>query len=333
MPPKLIHEHPLAKDGQGRLKCRIGTVFPDQNAIVTLPGIHATQRMAYLDLLDQQRQQAGQPVLTRVERNGYWENAVDLIMEGNIIQIRPDPQRMPLAFAADEVLQQLPISKRQIRFLNVLNKQVREAIKRRGECWRITRLPSSIVEMEYMILGSKIAVGGLEMYYYNRTTGTRYLTCQEFCGLDRLDDWQLRKHLLEIQDLSSRLNSIGNLEVDFFQAEPSFRAEFQAHDFREVPAGELRQQYRSLRHRFREAVTAPFPHRQHGAARVAVPDVRFPDARQRPAGQRRRAAGAEFRVLHADSMASRRSDRRKRVDLRSDPGRDPRIEPAGAGCQ
>ena len=258
MPPQLIHEHPLAKDGQGRLKCRIGTVFPDQNAIVTLPGIHATQRMAYLDLLDQQRQQAGQPVLTRVERNGYWENAVDLIMEGNIIQIRPDPQRMTLAFAADEVLQQLPISKRQIRFLNVLNKQVREAIKRRGECWRITRLPSSIVEMEYMILGSKIAVGGLEMYYYNRTTGTRYLTCQEFCGLDRLDDWQLRKHLLEIQDLSSRLNSIGNLEVDFFQAEPSFRAEFQAHDFREVPAGELRQQYRSLRHRFREAVTAPF---------------------------------------------------------------------------
>ncbi len=258
MQPLLIHEHPLAKDGEGRLKCRVGTVFPDQNVIVTIPGIHATQRMAYLDVLDQQRQEADLPVLTRTQRSELWENAVDLIMEGNIIQIRPDPQRMDLAFAGDEVLQRLPISKRQIRFLNVLNQQVREAIKRRGECWRITRLPSSIIEMEYMILGSKIAVGGLEMYYYNRSSGTRYLTCQEFCGLERLDDWQLRKHLLEIQDLSNRLNSIGNLEVDFFQAETSFREELQACDFRVLSVTELRQEYRRLRHRFREAVTAPF---------------------------------------------------------------------------
>ncbi len=258
MQPLLIDEHPLAKDGQGRLKCRVGTVFPDQNVIVTIPGIHATQRMAYLDLLDQQRKEAGLPALTRAERSELWENAVDLIMEGNIIQIRPDPQRMDLAFAGDEVLQRLPISKRQIRFLNVLNQQVREAIKRRGECWRITRLPSSINEMEYMILNSKIAVGGLEMYYYNRSSGTRYLTCQEFCRLDRLDDWQLRKHLLEIQDLSNRLNSIGNLEVDFFQAEPSFREELQTCDFRALSVTELRQDYRRLRHRFREAVIAPF---------------------------------------------------------------------------
>jgi hypothetical protein len=258
MQPRLIYEHPLAKDGQGRLKCRVGTVFPSENAIVTIPGIHATQRMAYLDLLDGERQAAGQPALTRTQWNEYWESAVDLIMEGNVIQIRPDPQRMQLAFAADEVLQRLPVSKRQIRFLNVLNEQVREAIKRRGEYWRITRLPSSVVEMEYMILGAKIGVGGMEIYYYNRTTGTRYLTCQEFCGLDRLDDWQLRKHLLEIQDLSSRLNSIGNLEVDFFQAEPGFRAEYQACDFRELSATDLRQQYRRLRHHFREAVTAPF---------------------------------------------------------------------------
>ena len=51
MLPRIIGEHPLAKDANGKLKSRIATVFPYGNTIVTLPGIHATQRMAYVDLL------------------------------------------------------------------------------------------------------------------------------------------------------------------------------------------------------------------------------------------------------------------------------------------
>jgi len=255
---QFFDEHPLARDGQGRLKSRIGTVFPDDDVIVTVPGIHATQRMIYLDRLDEDRRAKGEPPLSRGERNDYWENAVDLIMEGDSIQIRPDPQRMHLAFAADEVLQRLPVSKRRIRFLNVLNGQVREAIKRRGECWRITRLPSSIVEMEDMILSSKIAIGGREMYYYNRTTGTRYLTCDEFGRLRALGDWELRKHLLEIQDFSGCVNRMGNLEVDFFQADPELKSDLQLCDFREVGVHDLRKMYTRLCDRFRESVIAPF---------------------------------------------------------------------------
>ena len=51
MLPRIIGEHPLAKDADGKLKSRIATVFPYGNTIVTLPGIHATQRMAYVDML------------------------------------------------------------------------------------------------------------------------------------------------------------------------------------------------------------------------------------------------------------------------------------------
>ena len=59
MLPRILGEHPLAKDGNGKLKSRIATVFPYGNTIVTTPGIHATQRAAYVDMLAQQRLEAG----------------------------------------------------------------------------------------------------------------------------------------------------------------------------------------------------------------------------------------------------------------------------------
>ena len=61
MAPRIIGDHPLARDPSGKLRSRIGTVFPRSRTIVTLPGIHAMQRMAYLDLLAAERAAAGQP--------------------------------------------------------------------------------------------------------------------------------------------------------------------------------------------------------------------------------------------------------------------------------
>ena len=135
MPLNILGEHPLAKDGNGKLKSRIATIFPFANTIVTLPGIHATQRLAYLDWLRRQRQELGLAPLSREEEAGEWQNSVDLIMEDDAILIRPDPDNMALAFRADELLQQL-VPKHQVRFLLVRNEKVRAAIKQRGECWR-----------------------------------------------------------------------------------------------------------------------------------------------------------------------------------------------------
>ncbi len=257
MQPILMNEHPLAKDGEGRLKCRIGTVFARDRVIITLPGIHATQRLAYLDQIDEDQQRAGEPPMTEKERQDYWEAAVDLVMDSNTILIRPDPDRMDLAFLADEVLQEIT-SKWQIRFLNVFDPKVREAIKRRGELWRISRLPHSVTEMEYMIHDSRIGIGGREIYYYNRATGTRYLTCQEFAQLHSMDDVRLRQHLIEIQDHSGCKNRMGNLEIDFFQAESDFREVLLQQDFRGCSREQLRILHEELGELFREAVTAPF---------------------------------------------------------------------------
>ncbi|MFA5190275.1 MAG: hypothetical protein WC740_06090, partial [Verrucomicrobiia bacterium] len=183
---RTIGEPLLAKTADGKLKSRIATVFVGKQIIVTLPGIHATQRAAYLQMINQQRQAVGQPALTEQEEAAELSHAVDLVMEDDNVLIRPDPTRMDLAFAADEILQEI-ISKEQIKFLHVLDSRVRNAVKRRGENWRITPLPRSAADMQQMILGSRIGVGGREIYYFNRETGSRLLTCQEFAALGSLD--------------------------------------------------------------------------------------------------------------------------------------------------
>jgi hypothetical protein len=254
MMPRIIGAHPLAKDERGRLNSRIGTVFPGDRVIVTLPGIHAMQREAYMVLLDAQRQQRGDPPLTPQERAVQWEKAVDLIMEDDLILIRPDPDNMPLAFAADDVLTEL-VPTRQVRFLHVLNEKVREAVKRRGQCWRITPLPTSHKAMRQMIASSRIGIGGREIYYFNNTTGTRFLTCEEFARLGTLEPEELRRHLMEIQDYSARLNRLANPEIDFFLAGGAFsKADFEGRDFRSMSVEEIQAVHQALAVNFRDVV-------------------------------------------------------------------------------
>ncbi|MGQ9575465.1 MAG: hypothetical protein ACUVUC_09110 [Thermoguttaceae bacterium] len=252
--PTVIGPHPLAKDERGRLKTRIGTVFPYDNTVVTLSGIHAAQREAYLDLLDQARCQRGEGPMSPEQRKAEWHKAVDLIMEEDKILIRPDPDNMELAFAADEVLSEL-VPTRQVRFLNVLNQKVRDAIKRRGQCWRITPMPKSPREMRQMIAGSRIGISGQEIYYFNNATGTRLLTCEEFARLGALEPEALRQHLIEIQEFSARYNRLGNPEIDFFLAGGALsREDFACYDFARMGPEELQEVHRALAAKFREAV-------------------------------------------------------------------------------
>ena len=74
MLPRIIGEHPLAKDADGKLKSRIATVFPYANTLVTLPGIHATQRAVYIDLLARERLEHGLGPLSREEEHAEWQN-------------------------------------------------------------------------------------------------------------------------------------------------------------------------------------------------------------------------------------------------------------------
>lgn len=250
---RILGARPLACESKGRLKSRIATIFPRHRTLVTLPGIHATQRLAFLDYLESEHLSSRGEPLSPTERTAAWGSAVDLIVEENSILIRPDPEQIPLMFEADVVLQEI-YSKRQIRFLNLKDDRVHTALKRRGQCWRITPLPKSQAEMQRMISASKIAIGGREIYYYNNTTGTRWLTYEEFASLGALDDEALRQHLAEIRQYCGMLNAFGNPEVSFFVAGKAFLAEWVILDFAALDRATLRQTYAWLRDRFAELV-------------------------------------------------------------------------------
>ena len=222
MLPRILGEHPLARDGNGRLKSRIVTVFPYGNTVVTLPGIHATQRTAYVEMLLRQRAQSGLGPLSREEETAEWQNSVDAIVEGSAILIRPDPSNMPLSFRADELLQAL-VPKQRVKFLLAGDERVHSAIKQRGECWRISRLPRTAGEMDRMIAASRIAIRGNDLYHYSKATGTRLLTCESFSQLGGLGEAALRQHLREIREFSAGVNRLGNREIDFFMAGRRFR--------------------------------------------------------------------------------------------------------------
>ena len=143
---RILGEHPLAKGPQGRLISRIATVFPKTRTLVTLPAIHAFQRIAYVNDLNTLRQADGLSPLSEEDEMLEWQQSVDLIMDPDTILIRPDPENMALAVEADEMLQEL-VSKQKIKYLNLMNEKVRNAIKERGEKWRITPLPQSPEEM------------------------------------------------------------------------------------------------------------------------------------------------------------------------------------------
>jgi len=258
MLPRVIGEHPLAKDAGGKLKSRIATVFPYGNTIVTLPGIHATQRMAYVDLCSRERLEQGLGPLSREDEATEWRNSVDLIMEGDTILIRPDPNNMPLSFRADELLQNM-VPKHRIKFLLVRNDLVRAAVKRRGECWRISPLPKTPDEMKQMIADSRIAIHGNELYYYSTSTGTRFLTCETFAQLGLLGDSAMRRHLAEIQEYSAGVNRHGNPEIAFFMAGDGFsKADYAPYDFCALDSETLKDVYENLRQKFFNAVPNEF---------------------------------------------------------------------------
>ena len=258
MAPKIIGDHPLARDPSGKLRSRIGTVFPRTWTIVTLPGIHATQRMAYVDLLAGARAAAGQPPMSQEEALAEWEASVDLVFDDSGVLIRPDPDNMPLAFEADDVLQEI-IPKHRIKFLNVRNGKVQKAVERQGECWRIALLPQTVQEMMDMIAASKVPVGGREIYYYDRVTGTHFLTCQEFARLESLDDGELRRHLIEIRELSKRFNRLGAAEIGFFMADDRFGADdIHPCAFEDMDSAALRSAFDVLRRKFEAAVGAEY---------------------------------------------------------------------------
>ena len=173
-----------------------------------------------------------------------------------------------------------------------------------------------------MIAGSRIGIGGREIYYYSEVTGTRYLTFPEFRGLGSLDDAGLRSHLAEISRHLGRRNAAGNPEVAFFGAGPgSLPRRLHPHRLRLPGSGAPAPTYEELVEKFRSAVRPVFLQDDPENARM---EERHGGGAHRPgerAGDGADAPRAERGVLHADRVAARRPHRGRGAGARPGPGR------------
>jgi len=259
---KLIGEPILARDETGRLKSKIGTVFLRTAGIVTAERTHYLQREAWIAALNRDRSAQGLPALTEEEELAEKERSVDLLFEESqalneaLVLIRPDPYAMPLAFEADELLQTL-VSKRYIRFLNIQNERVRDALTARGENWRMSRVPVSQSELTQLIADSRVAINCAPIYYYNPSTGTRFLTLDAFRWVGAAQPPVFRALLHEIAKFSQLRNRFGHPEIDIFPPGCAFtRRAFASLKPDDLSDDELRAAYDRLLDAFTRAVPA-----------------------------------------------------------------------------
>ena len=212
---KIVGDRIFAKDAEGKPLSRIGTIFFKTPGLVTKKGVHAMQRLMWIEEINAERTKAGQPAMTMSEEDAEMSESVDLIFTEDLVLIRPNPDRMDLAFRADMELQKL-VSKRVIRFLNTSSAKVRTALRERGENWRMARQPISQDDMADLIAASKVPVGEKPIYYYNRLTGTRYITASGYNEVKNLPADAFRRQIEEIVAGLNKRNRLGRPEVDIF---------------------------------------------------------------------------------------------------------------------
>ncbi|MDY5955411.1 MAG: hypothetical protein SPK06_08305 [Kiritimatiellia bacterium] len=245
------------KDASGRPLARIGTLFLRSKGLVTKGNVHALQRILWLEHLNANRQTSGQPALTSAEEEQEVEQAVDLIFTASEVLIRPvpTPEGMAMAFEADQLLQE-KVSKRRIRFLNIRNQVVRNALRTRGEAWRMAPAPLTDESMRTMVSTSRTSIQLEPIYYYNPHTGTRFLTCAMFSSLASLPEERLRAQLIEIRDYLGKRNRFGQPEVACFPTDAPFGAPalFASQVFENFTDGELRCCLSDLVKRWQECI-------------------------------------------------------------------------------
>lgn len=248
---------PLSRNEKGVLQTRIGTIFLRTPGLVTTKGIHAMQRLAWIDALNERRAAAGEPALTEQEVEAEIAMSVDLLFDEEYALIRPDPNNMPLAIRGDELLQQF-VSKRKIRYLNIQNKQVRDALRARGEAWRMAPIPRFEEEIRRMIIASKVGIGGAPIYYYNHLTGTRFLTLDGLRSIGTMPMADQRFLMTEIAKNLQAYNRFANPEIDFLPSKAVPISLFTSEDFEGMDDATFTATYKRLLVAFERAILEPY---------------------------------------------------------------------------
>lgn len=119
----LIGSDPLTVAPNGKWLCRIQTLFIERQAIITTPGVHADQRLLFIDYLNQQRELNGQAKLTKREEYNILSDAVAIVAQYDEVTNEPyigirtdsDPER---AMRGREVLCKV-IPPEKVRIFNI----------------------------------------------------------------------------------------------------------------------------------------------------------------------------------------------------------------------
>lgn len=234
---KILGEPIFSKDPDGRLKSRVGTIFlTDYPGLVTQCGIHAMQRQAWIDEVNRQRSEEGLLALTDDEISRLVAHSVDLLFLDDVVLIRPDPDRMDLALWADEALQEI-VSKRKIRFLNTHARRVRDALRARGENWRIARDVRTRAETDKQIERGRSAIRHAAIYHYNGNTGTRYLTADAYSSVCAMPDDEFRTQMDEIVSGLNSRNRLGSPDIDLFPPAIASQLRDQFRELKPLEAG------------------------------------------------------------------------------------------------
>ena len=253
---KILGDPIFAKDENGQLKSRVGTIFLTvAPGLVTQRGIHAMQRQAWIDEVNRTRSEEGLLELTEQEITNLISHSVDLLFLDDVVLIRPDPERMDLALWADEELQKI-VSKRKIRFLNTHSRRVRDALRARGDNWRMARDFRTREEVDKQIARGRMAIRNEPIYYYNGNTGTRYVTVGTYMQVKGLDDAAFRAQIEEIvAGLNSR-NRLGSPDIDLFppSLDPSVRTTFKDLKPASLSAAQLREAVEKIEMEWRMAL-------------------------------------------------------------------------------
>ena len=256
----------FAANENGQYLSRIGTLFPHHRLLVTAPQMHALQREVFREWLAAETLSAGKPALSDKQLDWAAAESVDLIFnDGGIVLIRPEMDRLDLAFDADDQLQDLlRVPRQRIKFLSIKDLRVRQALRQRGELWRMGITPSDPAQMLEAILRSRVRIALRPTYFYNPHTGTRFVTCSAFEDLAALENEVLAAQLDEIAQHCIRRNRHKNPEVAFFGVDNLMFGgpNFMGLTFASMSPAELRHHHHRLAALFRDA-TDPNLRRDH----------------------------------------------------------------------
>ena len=252
---KLIGPPVLACDATGNLKSGIGTVFLKTPGVVTTGAMHILQRKTWIDTLNQERMSEGRAPLTAEEELDEMDLSVDLLFdnEQKVIQIRPDPNEMDMAFLADEMLQEL-VSKHKIVYLNIDTPRVRNKLMKKGEYWRMSQLSFDPVKMNLLLSSSRVSISNFPLYFYNKNTGTRFLTLNVFKNIGVMNDSDFRAQLLEIATNIKKTNYHGRPEIDIFPLNCKFTRDSFSNINSDLSTEALRKEFEQLLTAFDSAV-------------------------------------------------------------------------------